>query len=73
MKSSDVVSPEEPGPIFIVLEVPSEEYLPSLVESDCFSSHQMTATRDQDAAKVVVHFTPPHIMEHPSYIEWMKR
>lgn len=73
VKSSDVVSPEEPGPIFVVVEVPSEDYLKSLLEAESFKRHQVTASRDEDAAKVVVHFTPSSVMRHPSYMEWIRR
>ncbi|CAN7992883.1 unnamed protein product [Ixodes hexagonus] len=73
VKSSDVVSPDEPGPVFIVVEVPSEEYLDSLLESGAFASHQATAFREQDAARVVVHFSPPSVMERPAYLDWITR
>ncbi|KAL1472917.1 hypothetical protein MTO96_022692 [Rhipicephalus appendiculatus] len=73
VKSRDVVSPEEAGPVFIVVEVPSEEYLQSLLEAEPFKSHQVTASREEHAAKVVVHFTPLSVMKHPLYMEWIKR
>lgn len=73
VKSSDVVSPEEAGPVFIVVEVPSEDYLKSLLESEQFSGHQVTARREEDVARVVVHFTPSSVMQHPSYREWISR
>ncbi|KAH7943577.1 hypothetical protein HPB52_009233 [Rhipicephalus sanguineus] len=73
VKSRDVVSPEEAGPVFIVVEVPSEDYLQSLLEAEPFKSHQVTASREEHAAKVVVHFTPSSVMRHPLYMEWIKR
>lgn len=73
VKSSDVVSPDEPGPVFVVVEVPSEEYLDSLLESEAFAAHQASASREQDAARVVVHFSPPSVMESPSYLDWITR
>lgn len=73
VKSRDVVSPEEAGPVFVVVEVPSEDYLQSLLEAQSFKSHQITASREEHAAKVVVHFTPSSVMRHPLYMEWIKR
>ncbi|CAN7994546.1 unnamed protein product [Ixodes pacificus] len=73
VKSTDVVSPDEPGPVFIVVEVPSEEYLDPLLENAAFTSHQAAATREQDAARVVVHFSPPSVMEQPAYLDWITR
>jgi ribonuclease Z len=73
VKASDVCDPDDPGPVFIVLECPSEEYLDSLVENEIFSKHQSTATRDEDVAHTVVHFTPQKIMDHPKYKQWLER
>jgi hypothetical protein len=38
------------------------------VENEIFSKHQSTATRDEDVAHTVVHFTPQKIMDHPKYL-----
>ncbi|XP_064478963.1 ribonuclease Z, mitochondrial-like isoform X2 [Ornithodoros turicata] len=73
VKSSDVVSAEEPGPVFIVLEVPSVDYLDCLLEAREFERHQLSAAAPEDAAKVVVHFTPSAIMEDPLYVQWIRR
>lgn len=73
VRSADVVSAEEAGPVFVVLEVPSDDYLDSLLRATEFEEHQLSARAEADAAKVVVHFSPPSVMEDPRYAEWMRR
>ncbi|XP_044272419.1 ribonuclease Z, mitochondrial isoform X2 [Tribolium madens] len=73
VKASDVCEPDDPGPVFIVVECPSEEYLDSLIESGEFKKHQSTATKDDDLAHTVVHFTPQKILNHPKYKEWIDK
>nr|XP_008197361.1 PREDICTED: ribonuclease Z, mitochondrial isoform X2 [Tribolium castaneum] len=73
VKASDVCEPDDPGPVFIVLECPSEEYLDSLIDCEEFKKHQETATKDEDLAHTVVHFTPQKIINHPRYKEWVDK
>uniref|UniRef100_A0A1B6FUU4 Zinc phosphodiesterase ELAC protein 2 n=1 Tax=Cuerna arida TaxID=1464854 RepID=A0A1B6FUU4_9HEMI len=71
--SKDVTSPDEPGPVFIVVECPTEEFLDSLEEEEMFKRHQASATDPNITAYLVVHFTPPHIMANPRYQGWMSK
>lgn len=73
VKSSDVVSPVEPGPVFIVVECPSLDFLDSLLETEAFAPYQAEASSPEDVAAVVVHFTPTAVIEHSKYQEWMNR
>lgn len=57
----------------VVLECPSEEYLDSLLANEEFAKHQSTATKDEDLALTVVHFTPQTVINHPQYKEWMDK
>ncbi|XP_059488461.1 ribonuclease Z, mitochondrial-like [Neocloeon triangulifer] len=69
VKSSDVTSPNDPGPTFIVVECPDESFLPSLLSRPEFKKHQ---TDDPEAVFAIFHFTPPQVMRLPEYQEWMK-
>ncbi|XP_054284563.1 ribonuclease Z, mitochondrial-like [Macrosteles quadrilineatus] len=69
--SKDVKSPDEPGPVFIVVECPNEEFLESLTQEELFKRHQSETQSVEDAASLVVHFTPASVMTHPSYRKWM--
>ncbi|XP_022237059.1 zinc phosphodiesterase ELAC protein 2-like isoform X2 [Limulus polyphemus] len=71
VKSTDVVTPEEIGPVFIVVECPSEHFVDSLVNNKEFQAHQVTASSDENLAMLVVHFTPSDVMAHPKYQDWL--
>ncbi|XP_068213231.1 ribonuclease Z, mitochondrial-like [Palaemon carinicauda] len=71
--ASEVTAPDDPGPVFIVVETPTVAYLDSLLESTAFTKYQASAAGDGDLAEVVVHFTPAHVMKDPRYQEWMSR
>nr|XP_053646177.1 ribonuclease Z, mitochondrial-like isoform X1 [Cherax quadricarinatus] len=73
VRAVDVTAPDDPGPVFIVVEAPTEDYLDSLLESSAFTPHQSSATCEEDLAEVVVHFTPPKVLADPRYQEWMAR
>ncbi|KAG7199911.1 hypothetical protein KM043_014354 [Ampulex compressa] len=70
--SKDVCSPTIPGPVFIVVECPSEEYLESFTKHTAFHQHQNTESMEQ-TPYCIVHFTPQHVMECSSYKEWMDK
>ncbi|XP_073997191.1 ribonuclease Z [Rhodnius prolixus] len=73
VRSADVTLPGGPSPTFLVVECPNESFLPALDREPAFRQYQMTATNDEDLAYLVVHFTPAHIMNHPTYRNWMDR
>ncbi|XP_045128370.1 ribonuclease Z, mitochondrial-like isoform X1 [Portunus trituberculatus] len=73
VKAADVTDPDDPGPVFIVVEAPSEAYLDSLLESSAFMQHQFSGGSEEDLAEVVVHFTPQEVVANPRYQEWMAR
>ncbi|KAK3890834.1 hypothetical protein Pcinc_005239 [Petrolisthes cinctipes] len=73
VRAADVTAPDDPGPVFIVVEAPTEQYLDALLESEALALYQSGANSKGDLADVVVHFTPAPVMEHPRYREWMSR
>ncbi|XP_076036405.1 ribonuclease Z [Oratosquilla oratoria] len=73
VRACDVTNPDDPGPVFIVVEAPSKAYLESLLASPQFLPYQSTAQSDADLAEVVVHFTSMEVVEDPRYQEWMAR
>lgn len=54
-----------------VLEIPNEEYLESLLESEYISN--LGNTSDVPDPELIVHMTPQSIIVHPKYQEFMKR
>lgn len=57
--ASDVRTPDDPGPVFLVVECPNEFYLENFVSEPKFHQYQSEhGASELDSAKVVVHFTP---------------
>ncbi|KAM3964340.1 ribonuclease Z [Aphomia sociella] len=68
--SKDVKTPDDPGPVFIVMEVPDLSYLK---ESE-FSAHFDDGVNPpENIPRLVVHYTPPHVFHHPTYQSFMSR
>ncbi|KAJ9587573.1 hypothetical protein L9F63_019004, partial [Diploptera punctata] len=72
VKSCDVRLPDDPGPVFIVVDCPMLSYIDSLVKNPMFARHQSSAKSEVDIAYLVVHFTPSSVMEDPRYQKWMQ-
>lgn len=68
VESKDVCEPNDPGPVFIVVDCPSVEYLNSLLNNDEFKKYQQTASNDEDFALLVVHFSPKCVTENEKYL-----
>ena len=62
VRSADVTSPDEIGPQFVVLELPSASFLPSLSELD--------SSIDMSRLAAVVHFSPPAVLDDPMFRSW---
>ncbi|XP_071519482.1 ribonuclease Z, mitochondrial-like [Panulirus ornatus] len=73
VKAANVTGPDDPGPVFIVIEAPTEAYLDALLENPSFTKYQSTGTCEGDLAEVVVHFSPSKVIADSRYQEWMAR
>lgn len=70
--SKDVCSADDPGPVFILVDIPSVEFLDSFKEKEAqFSMYQSAATNEQEIASLVVHFSPQHVIDDPIYQNFM--
>ncbi|XP_023943248.2 ribonuclease Z, mitochondrial isoform X2 [Bicyclus anynana] len=68
--SKDVKTPDDPGPVFIVLEV---QDLTNFNEAE-FSAHFDDGKNPREnIPTVIVHYTPPHIVSHPTYRAFMAK
>ncbi|XP_072932233.1 ribonuclease Z, mitochondrial isoform X3 [Epargyreus clarus] len=62
--SKDVKTPDDPGPVVIVLEVPDISYLR---EAE-FSAHFDNGVNPSERVPALVaHYTPPHVFHNPTY------
>ncbi|XP_014237206.1 ribonuclease Z, mitochondrial-like [Trichogramma pretiosum] len=74
VRSIDVVSPSEPGPLFIVTECPNENWIDNFVQNSAFFKYQQaTASKKEEVASYVIHFSPNSVINHPKYKEWMHK
>ena len=72
VKSADVVKPDDPGPVFLVIDCPTLQFMDSLI-SNPEITHYQTTTDEKDMPGLVVHFSPPEVVNDSRYKEWMSK
>ncbi|KAG6454773.1 ribonuclease Z, mitochondrial isoform X1 [Manduca sexta] len=66
--SKDVKTPDDPGPVFIIIEVPELSYL----KVSEFAAHFDNGDNPpENIPTIIVHYTPPNVFNHPTYREFM--
>ncbi|XP_062548161.1 ribonuclease Z, mitochondrial isoform X2 [Armigeres subalbatus] len=74
VKSSDVRGPDDPGPVFIFIDIPNEKYFRDLDDkNEVFAPYQSTATEEANQALYVLHFSPLEVMQRPEYRKFVDR
>ncbi|XP_053300231.1 zinc phosphodiesterase ELAC protein 2 [Pleuronectes platessa] len=71
IRPEQVCTPTDPGPIFIVVECPSEEFIKGVCTNQQLRRHQTGGM--EDSAVLVVHMTPESVLKTDEYKEWMER
>ncbi|KAG4077551.1 hypothetical protein HA402_002978 [Bradysia odoriphaga] len=72
--SKDVHSADDPGPTFIVVDIPSAEFLRSFKEKEeQFLVHQSASACDDQIASLVIHFSPQCVIDTLVYQDFMKK
>lgn len=72
--TKDVCSGTDPGPIFIILDIPSVEFLDNFMEKEpLFAMHQKTAECEEDVANLVLHFSPQNVIDTKVYQGFMNK
>ncbi|KAJ8727934.1 hypothetical protein PYW08_016319 [Mythimna loreyi] len=66
--SKDVKTPDDPGPVFIVLDVPDLSYLK---ESEFAAHFDNGNNPPENIPAIIVHFTPPEVFHQPQYRAFM--
>uniref|UniRef100_A0A673YQM2 Zinc phosphodiesterase ELAC protein 2 n=1 Tax=Salmo trutta TaxID=8032 RepID=A0A673YQM2_SALTR len=67
----EVCTPTDPGPAFIVVECPSEEFVQPICIHQQLSRYQRGGT--EDPAALVVHMSPESVLKTDEYKQWMER
>uniref|UniRef100_A0AAY5F1E4 Zinc phosphodiesterase ELAC protein 2 n=1 Tax=Electrophorus electricus TaxID=8005 RepID=A0AAY5F1E4_ELEEL len=68
---AEVCTPSDPGPVFLVIDCPSEEFLQPLCTNPVLGRYQVGGT--EDSATLVVHMTPEAVLRTEEYQHWMER
>lgn len=68
--SKDVKTPDDPGPVFIVLDVQDPSYLK---ESDFQAYFDNETNPPENIPTLIVHFTPAHVFHNPTYRGFMSK
>uniref|UniRef100_A0AAG5DWA4 Zinc phosphodiesterase ELAC protein 2 n=1 Tax=Anopheles atroparvus TaxID=41427 RepID=A0AAG5DWA4_ANOAO len=68
VRSCDVRAPDDPGPVFIFIDIPSREYFKDFqAKAALFAPYQQGATEESDQALFVIHFSPLEVMRCDEY------
>uniref|UniRef100_A0A8W7P7L7 Zinc phosphodiesterase ELAC protein 2 n=1 Tax=Anopheles coluzzii TaxID=1518534 RepID=A0A8W7P7L7_ANOCL len=74
VRSCEVRAPDDPGPVFMFIDIPSREYMDDFVaKAELFEKYQQTAAEESDQAIFVVHFSPLDVMRCDEYRQFMDR
>ncbi|XP_078081542.1 zinc phosphodiesterase ELAC protein 2 [Mustelus asterias] len=71
IRPEEVCTPADPGPTFLVLECPSEEFIGSMCENEQLKRYQAGGSESPPA--LVVHMTPESVLANNVYKAWMER
>ncbi|KAJ3600230.1 hypothetical protein NHX12_031216 [Muraenolepis orangiensis] len=71
IRPEQVCTPAEPGPVFLVVECPSVDFIEGICTNERLARHQTGGP--EDPAVVVVHMTPEVVLKTESYQKWMER
>ncbi|MGH0123013.1 UNVERIFIED_CONTAM: hypothetical protein FKN15_017136 [Acipenser sinensis] len=66
----EVCTPADPGPAFIVIECPSEDFIKPVCNNEHLKRYHTGGA--EDPASLVVHMTPESILQTDRYKEWME-
>uniref|UniRef100_A0A4W6E6A3 Zinc phosphodiesterase ELAC protein 2 n=1 Tax=Lates calcarifer TaxID=8187 RepID=A0A4W6E6A3_LATCA len=71
IRPEQVCTPTDPGPVFIIVECPSEEFVQPVCTNRHLRRYQTGGT--EDPAVLVVHMTPESVLNTDQYKQWMER
>ncbi|XP_051888754.1 zinc phosphodiesterase ELAC protein 2 [Pristis pectinata] len=71
IRPEDVCTPADPGPIFLVLECPSKEFIHPVCENEQLQKYQAGGSEGPTA--LVVHMVPESVLADNVYKSWMAR
>ncbi|XP_067043243.1 zinc phosphodiesterase ELAC protein 2-like isoform X1 [Acropora muricata] len=71
IKPEQVMGPSQPGPVFLIIDCPSTDFISSLVSNEHLSRHFEDGSCP--TAVIIIHLTPMSVFESHEYVEWRNR
>ncbi|KAL6102446.1 elac2 [Pungitius sinensis] len=71
IRPEQVCTPTDPGPVFLVVECPSEDFVEAVCTNEQLRRHQAAA--GEDSAALVAHMAPEGVLSTDQYRQWMQR
>ncbi|XP_026076431.1 zinc phosphodiesterase ELAC protein 2 [Carassius auratus] len=71
IRPEELCTPTDPGPVFIVIDCPSEDFLQPLCTNHILQRYQTGGS--EESAALVVHMTPESVLDTDQYKSWMER
>lgn len=71
IKPEQVMGPCQPGPVFIIIDCPTVDYIPSLMSNEQLSRHHEGGSCATPV--VIVHLTPMSVFQNGEYEMWRNR
>ncbi|TPX37555.1 hypothetical protein SmJEL517_g00624 [Synchytrium microbalum] len=69
IRPDQVLDPDVPGSIFIVIDCPNASYVGSLTQNQAFVPHFRVNATNQ--VKVIIHMLGDDVLDHPEYRNWV--
>lgn len=73
VNAADVCEPDDPGPIFIVLDIPSIDYMDSLKNAPKITELQNNNLAIDDMPTLILHFSPNFVITTNEYQEFISK
>uniref|UniRef100_A0A671RSY9 ribonuclease Z n=1 Tax=Sinocyclocheilus anshuiensis TaxID=1608454 RepID=A0A671RSY9_9TELE len=71
IRPEELCTPADPGPVFTVVDCPSEDFIQPLCTNHILQRYQTGGS--EDSAALVVHMTPESVLDTDPYKSWMER
>ena len=68
VRPDEVIEPSEQGPVVIIIDCPSMEFVPQLVDNTKFTKYQ--TDRNDVSLLVMVHLSPMEVFQCLEYQAW---
>ncbi|XP_056609441.1 zinc phosphodiesterase ELAC protein 2-like [Triplophysa dalaica] len=71
IRPEELCTPSDPGPVFIVIDCPSDDLIQPLCTNPVLQRYQTGGS--EDTAALVVHMTPESVLNSDQYKSWLER